>query len=61
VRKLYVALPDETAAARGHIRVVDDSGEDYLYPEEWFVPVDVSEEAERALAGTAATPGGRAR
>lgn len=51
VRKVYQVLPDESAQSQGHIRVVDESGEDYLYPAEWFVPVEVSAEAERALAG----------
>ena len=55
VRKVYRVLPDESAGSQGHIRVVDESGEDYLYPAEWFVPVAVSQEAERALA---AAPGG---
>lgn len=49
VRKLYRVLPDETAAGRGHVRVVDESGEDYLYPLEWFVALEVPEELERAL------------
>jgi hypothetical protein len=37
-RKLYQVLPDETAAAEGYIRVIDDSGEDYLYPANFFIP-----------------------
>lgn len=54
VRKVYRVLPDESASARGHLRVVDESGEDYLYPADWFVTVEVPEEAKRALA--AASP-----
>ena len=50
VRKLYRVLPDKSAAAQGYLRVIDESGEDYLYPAEWFVPVGVSDEAGRALA-----------
>jgi hypothetical protein len=49
VRKVYEILPDELAAKRGHLRVVDESGEDYLYPAESFVLLDLSQEAERAL------------
>ena len=45
VRKVYRTIPDEAAARRRHLRVVDASGEDYLYPAEWFVAVEVSEEA----------------
>ena len=38
-RKLYQVLPDRGAAREGYIRVVDESGEDYLYPSELFVAV----------------------
>jgi len=50
VRKLYEVLADPDAQARGHLRVVDESGEDYLYPAELFVAVALPEEAEKALA-----------
>jgi hypothetical protein len=49
VRKIYEVLPDETAAKRGHLRIVDESGEDYLYPDEYFSPVQLSDKAVRAL------------
>ena len=49
VRKIYEVLPDESAAKRGYLRIVDESGEDYLYPEEYFSPVQLSEKAVRAL------------
>lgn len=52
VRKIYRVLPDGAASARGHLRVIDESGEDYLYPAEWFVTVRVPDEAKRALAET---------
>lgn len=52
VRKIYELLPDELAAERGHLRIVDESGEDYLYPAELFVVLELPREAERALAGT---------
>jgi hypothetical protein len=38
-RKLYQVLPDRDAAREGYIRVVDESGEDYMYPSDLFVPV----------------------
>ena len=50
VRKVYRVLPDAKAAAEGYLRVIDESGEDYLYPEEYFVFVDVPRAAERVLA-----------
>jgi hypothetical protein len=49
VRKIYEVLPDEIAAKRGYVRVVDESGEDYVYPEECFAPVHLAEETVRAL------------
>ena len=39
VRKIYQVLPDQSAAREGYVRVVDESGEDYLYPAGYFVPV----------------------
>jgi hypothetical protein len=41
--KIYVMLVDERASADGEIRVVDESGEDYLYPANWFIPIEVPE------------------
>ena len=50
LRKLYEHLPDDAAAQEGYVRVVDESGEDYLYPRTYFVAVDLPRDAERALA-----------
>jgi len=36
LHKIYRVLPDEEAAEEGDIRIIDESGEDYLYPAEWF-------------------------
>jgi hypothetical protein len=52
-RKLYEVLPDADAANHNQIRVIDESGEDYLYPEEYFVPVKLPKTAERALVDAA--------
>ena len=41
VWKVYQALPDEKAATLGCIRVVDESGEDYLYPANRFAPLNI--------------------
>lgn len=40
-RKLYRLLPDKIAASEGYVRVVDDSGDDYLYPADYFAVVRV--------------------
>jgi hypothetical protein len=39
-RKVYLALSDETATERGLMRIIDESGEDYLYPADYFLQVD---------------------
>ncbi|MHB8729918.1 MAG: hypothetical protein ACYC9K_12925 [Sulfuricaulis sp.] len=47
-RKVYVAIPDSAAVKHGHIRVIDESGKDYLYPENYFVPVTLPQSAQKA-------------
>ena len=49
LRKIYQVIPDKAAAALHQIRVIDESGEDYLYPEDFFVPVQLPQAAERAV------------
>jgi hypothetical protein len=41
LRKTYKVLPDEAAAKDDHLRIIDESGEDYLYPASFFVFVEV--------------------
>ena len=48
-RKIYVVVPDTEAARHGRIRVVDESGDDYLYPAERFVEVELPLAARRAV------------
>ena len=48
-RKLYQILPDEAAAQEGYMRIIDESGEDYLYPESYFVLVELPRQAEEVL------------
>jgi hypothetical protein len=50
-RKIYEAIPDEEAARLGLMRVIDESGEDYLYPVSCFVPIELPRKAERAMLG----------
>ena len=49
LRKLYQVVADEMATKLYQLRVIDESGEDYLYPEEYFVPVQLPESAEKAV------------
>jgi len=47
--KLYEVLPDEDAAKDDFIRVIDESGEDYLYHQSLFIPVELPVKVQRAL------------
>jgi hypothetical protein len=49
-RKVYRALPDPEAESRGLVRVIDESGEDYLFPASLFVHIHVPLEAEKAFS-----------
>jgi hypothetical protein len=49
LHKIYRVLPDEDAARNGEIRIVDESGEDYLYPAKDFVSIDVPDEVRVTL------------
>ena len=53
LRKVYQVLPDKRAARNGYVRVIDESGEDYLYPESYFVAVRLPQKARRTVASTA--------
>ena len=48
-RKIYVALPDSVAEKHKQIRVIDESGEDYLYPRSFFVPINLPQPARKAV------------
>ena len=48
-RKVYQVLPDDKAADEGYLRIVDESGEDYLYPQSYFIPVELPQEIQDAL------------
>ncbi|MFH1706931.1 MAG: hypothetical protein ABIF71_03320 [Planctomycetota bacterium] len=49
-RKVYRVLHDAKAAKEGYLRIVDESGEDYLYPESYFVPVNLPLKARSAMS-----------
>ena len=48
-RKIYQILPDDEASKEGYVRVIDESGEDYLYPESYFILLQLPSEAQEAL------------
>jgi hypothetical protein len=53
VRTVYRGVSDPDAESHGMLRVIDESGEDYLFPASLFVPIEVPAEAAKAFAGAA--------
>ena len=52
IRKLYQTLPDAEGAKVGLVRVIDETGEDYLYPKEMFAAIALPKTVERVLAAS---------
>jgi len=52
-RKIYQALPDPDAAKHRQIRVIDESGEDYLYPTSYFSPIELPLPLRKAVLAAA--------
>ena len=51
--KIYRVLPDPDAEKNGDLRIVDESGEDYLYPKDWFIMISVPDAVVASLLRTA--------
>ena len=49
LRKVYEVIPDDAAERDGYVRIIDESGEDYLYPAGYFIPIELSEAAKEAV------------
>ena len=49
LRKIYQVLPDESADRDNYMRIIDESGEDYLYPASYFISINVPEEEDASL------------
>ena len=49
LRKIYQSLPDREAERHGRLRVIDESGEDYLYPTGFFSDIELSPALKRAV------------
>jgi hypothetical protein len=52
-RKVYAVLPDDDAARHDYVRVVDETGEDYLFPSSRFILIPVSRDVEAAILADA--------
>jgi len=71
LHKIYAVMPDERAAEDDFLRVIDESGEDYLYSSKRFVPIELPQLVKRSviravhettkMANTALQPPSRAR
>ena len=53
IRKIYESIPDKDASQLGQLRVIDESGEDYLYPESCFVDANLPKEILAAVVKAA--------
>jgi hypothetical protein len=49
IRKVYRVLPDKKAGQAKYLRIIDESGEDYLYPAAYFFVIEVPQKVERSL------------
>jgi hypothetical protein len=49
LHKIYRLIPDKNAQADGDLRVIDESGEDYLFPADYFLPIQLPQTIVRAL------------
>jgi hypothetical protein len=52
-RKIYIALPDLAAEKRGHMRIIDESGDDYLYPKTLFRSIVLPQSVKKAVLAAA--------
>jgi hypothetical protein len=50
IKKIYEVIPDEKAKKHNMIRVIDESGEDYLYPNSYFLPLELTNSSQELLA-----------
>jgi hypothetical protein len=49
IKKIYEVIPDEKAKKHNMIRVIDESGEDYLYPNSYFLPLELTNSTQQLL------------
>jgi len=49
LRKIYESIPDKEAELHGQVRIIDESGEDYLFPAEYFAPVRLLTETKNKI------------
>ena len=52
-RKIYVGVQDTDAEKQGLLRIIDESGDDYLYPETYFRPIELPQTLKKAILAAA--------
>lgn len=52
-RKIYASIPDPAAVRHGQVRVIDESGEDYLYPKSFFLPIKLPQSVRKFIVAAA--------
>jgi hypothetical protein len=52
-RKIYVSVSDSVAARHGQVRVIDESGDDYLYPKRFFLPITLPQSVRKVIVAAA--------
>ncbi len=60
LHKIYRVIPDIEAQADGDLRIIDESGEDYLFPADYFIPIELPQTVVRALNKSFARTAARA-
>ncbi len=50
LRKIYQVVPDTHTAKHQYIRIIDESGEDYLYPADYFIPIELPKAVEKVFS-----------
>ena len=49
IRKVYAVVSDLKSEEEGYLRIIDESGEDYLYPKSYFIPIQLSQDIQDSL------------
>jgi len=50
--KIYRNVPDKQVESGGDIRIIDESGEDYIYPKSFFIPIEIPKKVKQAILHT---------
>jgi hypothetical protein len=57
LRKIYQVISDTSAERQQLVKIIDESGEEYLYPQSFFLPIELPKSLEKAVLAAAEAPG----